>query len=256
MADSDKAIKTSRYAADAPISDAADDRFRRWPFAQRVAQTIISRVDPSSIVIGIYGAWGEGKTSVLNFIEQELGRHPSGVVCVRFNPWRFRDEATLLVSFFATLAEALGRSISSQKEKIGEMLQKYGELLAPLSISFFGLGVSPGKATAETGKLLSSVGLEDLKNRIEAILKEEKKRVVILMDDIDRLDKEEIQAVLRLVKLSGDFYYAAYVLAFDDAWSLRLSGTVIQAVVESQVEAFSRKLFKFLCTCHLRIRCR
>jgi predicted KAP-like P-loop ATPase len=172
MTNSEQPIKTSSYAADAPISDVADDRFRRWPFAQRIAQTIISRADPSSIVIGIFGAWGEGKTSVLNFIEQELNQHPSEVVCLRFNPWRFRDEATLLVSFFTTLAEALGRSISSQKEKIGEMLQKYGELLAPLSLSFFGLGLSPGKATAETGKLLSSVELEDLRNRIEAILNE------------------------------------------------------------------------------------
>lgn len=216
MTNSDQRIKTSSYAADAPISDSADDRFRRWPFAQRIAQTIISRVDPSSIVIGIYGAWGEGKTSVLNFIEQELNQHPSEVVCVRFNPWRFRDEATLLVSFFSTLAETLGRSISSTKERIGEMLQKYGELLAPLSVSLFGLGLSPGKATAETGKLLSSVDLEDLRNRIETILNQEKKRVVILMDDIDRLDKEEIQAVFRLVKLSADFSYTAYALAFDD----------------------------------------
>ncbi len=216
MTKSDQPIKTSSYTADAPISDTADDRFRRWPFAQRIAQTIILRADPGSIVIGIYGAWGEGKTSVLNFIEQELSQHPLEVVYVRFNPWRFRDEATLLISFFATLAEALGRSISSQKEKIGEMLHKYGELLAPLSVSFFGLGLSPGKATAETGKLLSSVDLEDLKNRIEAILNEEKKRVVVLMDDIDRLDKDEIQAVFRLVKLSADFFYTAYVLAFDD----------------------------------------
>jgi predicted KAP-like P-loop ATPase len=216
MNNSDQQIKTSSYAADAPISDSADDRFRRWPFAQRIAQTIISRTDHSSIVIGIYGAWGEGKTSVLNFIEKELSQHPSEVVCVRFNPWRFRDEATLLISFFSTLAVALGRSISSPKEKIGEMLQKYGELLAPLSVSFLGLGLSPGKATAETGKLLSSVDLEDLKNRIENILNEENKRVVIIMDDIDRLDKEEIQAVFRLVKLSADFSYTAYILSFDE----------------------------------------
>jgi predicted KAP-like P-loop ATPase len=206
---------TKSYAADAPVKNQAEDRFRRWPFAKRIAETVVARPDPSSIVVGIYGAWGEGKTSVLNFIESELLSHES-VVCVRFNPWRFKDETTLLLNYFGTLADALGRTISSKKEKIGKWFQEYGTLLAPLSLSFFGLGFSPGQATAETGKILSSIDLEELRNRIEGLLVEEKKRIVVLMDDIDRLDKNEIHAIFRLVKLSADFSYIAYILAFDD----------------------------------------
>ena len=61
------------YVSDSPVSDPeSEDRLKRWPFAQRIAQTIASRKDPSSIVIGICGVWGEGKTSVLNFIGKEL----------------------------------------------------------------------------------------------------------------------------------------------------------------------------------------
>src|SRR6266511_2053007 len=47
-------------------------------------------------------------------------------------------------------------------------------------------------------------------------LKAEKKQIVIFMDDIDRLNKLEIQAVFRLVKLTADFPYTAYILAFDE----------------------------------------
>jgi hypothetical protein len=195
---------TKSYAADAPVKDQKEDRFRRWPFAQRIAETVAARPDPSSIVVGIYGAWGEGKTSVLNFIECELLSQDS-VVCVRFNPWRFKDETTLLLSYFGTLADALGRTLSSKKEKIGKWFQEYGTLLAPLSFSFFGMGLSPGQATAEAGKILSSIDLEELRKRIEDLLVEEKKRIVVLMDDIDRLDKNEIQAIFRLVKLSAAF---------------------------------------------------
>ena len=115
---------TKSYAADAPVKDQKEDRFRRWPFAQRIAETVAARPDPSSIVVGIYGAWGEGKTSVLNFIECELLSQDS-VVCVRFNPWRFKDETTLLLSYFGTLADALGRTLSSKKEKIGKWFQEY-----------------------------------------------------------------------------------------------------------------------------------
>jgi hypothetical protein len=203
------------YTSDAPIKLQSEDRFRRYPFAKRIAETIIARPDPGSIVVGIYGAWGEGKTSVLNFIGSDL-RGNESVICVCFNPWRFKDEATLLLNYFKTLADALGRSISSKKEKIGKWFQDYGNLLAPLSLSFFGVGFSPGQTTAETGKMLSSIDLEELRNRIEGLLVEEKKRIVVLMDDIDRLDKSEIYAIFRLVKLSADFSYTAYILAFDD----------------------------------------
>ena len=58
------------YATDQPIATSEEDRFSRKPFAYRVAHTIAHRSDPSSIVVGIYGAWGEGKTSVLRMIEE------------------------------------------------------------------------------------------------------------------------------------------------------------------------------------------
>src|SRR5262249_50643211 len=72
-----------------------------------------------------------------------------------------------------------------------------------------------GEAARAVSEILSSVELEELKIRVEAILKEAGKRVVVLMDDIDRLDKNEIQTVFRLVKLVADFHNTAYVLAFD-----------------------------------------
>lgn len=48
------------------------------------------------------------------------------------------------------------------------------------------------------------------------MLKESGKRVVVLMDDIDRLERSEIQTIFKLVKLTANFAYTAYVLAFDD----------------------------------------
>src|SRR5271170_5906064 len=116
----------SSYVADAPIFDPKQDRFNRWPFAKRIADTVAARTDPSSLVIAIYGAWGDGKTTVLNFVAKELGEIED-VVVIRFNPWRFPDEATLLRSFFATLAKALGTKLTTGKEDLGKALVKYGK---------------------------------------------------------------------------------------------------------------------------------
>src|SRR5690606_21652158 len=57
--------------------------------------------------------------------------------------------------------------------------------------------------------------LDDLKARVEALLKKHEKRIVIYIDDLDRLDKNEIYFIFRLVKLTGDFAYTTYVLSFD-----------------------------------------
>ena len=61
------------YSSDQPISSHEKDRFDRWPFARRIAETIARRRETSSLVIGIYGPWGDGKTSVLRLMEEAFG---------------------------------------------------------------------------------------------------------------------------------------------------------------------------------------
>jgi len=236
--------KSENFLADKPISEENEDQFQRYAFSKRIAETIYNRTNSESIVIGLYGAWGEGKTSVLNFIRQELSPFKPEIIHFTFNPWRFTDEAALLTSFFNTLAKEIKKSFeqkgviqesNKQKENFitrqysalreyinkrkedaplksgfevfGDQIQEYGKL-----ISIFGVG----EIAEGLGKALSNVDVEDLKLRIETLLKEHKRRIVVFIDDIDRLDKQEIHSIFRLVKLTGDFAYTTYVLSFDE----------------------------------------
>jgi len=81
----------------------------------------------------------------------------------------------------------------------------YG-LLSLASVSIAGVvQIGAGEAAKGLGEALSTVELDDLRKRVEALLGETGKRVVVLIDDIDRLDCREIQAIFRLVKLSAGF---------------------------------------------------
>jgi predicted KAP-like P-loop ATPase len=201
---------------DNPVLDPALDKFNRFPFSQRIAEVIVSRRDSSSIAIGIYGAWGEGKTTVFNFIEKTLENNLN-IICVRFNPWFFRDEEKLLLSFFKTLADALDRKLTTRTQDIGGWLAKCGEIIAPLSLADpTGSVRGSGQIFEKLGNLFSQVELEDNKKRIEKVLEEENKRLVIFIDDIDRLDKSEIQSIFKLVKLTAGFKNTIYLLAFDE----------------------------------------
>jgi predicted KAP-like P-loop ATPase len=208
--DENESTSSISYSSDAPVQDPKDDRFDREPFARRIAETLVRRQDPASMVIAIYGAWGDGKTTVLNFIRDYLRKEQS-VVCVNFNPWRLDGEDALLTGFFATLAEALDAELKTKTEKIGDLLKKYSFLLKPLPV----VKELEGIASA-AGSIMSSVSLDKLRFQISSILRESKKRVIVTIDDIDRLEKVEIQAIFRLVKLTADFDYVAYVLAFDE----------------------------------------
>lgn len=205
-----------QFLDDQPITGRLSDRFNRAPFASRMAHTLAQRTDPSSIVVGLYGPWGDGKTSVLEMMEETLKEYPR-VILVRFNPWHFQSQDALLRGFFATLAEAMDESLPNKKEKVGELLKQYGGLLSLANVTFVGaVEISPGEAAKSVGESLSTVSLEELRSRIDRMLGQSKRRLVVLVDDIDRLDREETHAIFKLVKLSASFKHTSYVLAFDD----------------------------------------
>ena len=49
---------------EATLEDFDADRFGRGPVARRIAKTISAQRDLASVVVGIFGAWGYGKTSI------------------------------------------------------------------------------------------------------------------------------------------------------------------------------------------------
>lgn len=233
-----------QFVSDEPIVRAAQDRFNRAPFAARIADTIARRPDPSSLVVGVFGPWGDGKTSVLKMMEEVLQRH-AHVVVVHFNPWHFQSEDQLMRGFFATLADSLDQQLKNRTEKIGAVLKDYGSLLSLGSLSVAGLvTISPGNAAKGLGEALSNVSLEQLRSRIEGILAESGKRVVVLVDDIDRLDRAETHSMFKLVKLSAGFNHTSYVMAFDNEVVAAALGERYGAGGQAAGRAFLEKIIQ------------
>jgi predicted KAP-like P-loop ATPase len=197
---------------DKPITKIADDRFGRSEFAKRIAGVISSLKDKSSIVVSVNAPWGEGKTSVLKMIEEELSNSENSIV-VWFNPWRFPDENQLLLNFFQTLDSHLKFKLKGVSEKIGEGFKDIVTFLSGIEVMGFALG---GGVKNVAEKRLPGTDIEGATTKVKDALQESPKKIVIFMDDIDRLDSREVQAVFRLVKLTADFPNTAYILAFDD----------------------------------------
>jgi predicted KAP-like P-loop ATPase len=201
------------FTTDAPIEDFDADQLGRGPFARGIARTIAAQQTPASLVVGIYGAWGDGKTSVLHLVEKSFGRDEK-VIPVRFNPWQLGDEQAVFRGFFATLAAAIDTRLTSGVERVGAVLKRYGQVLAPVPLAGGALSALVGTAGQQMSE--DAANLDGMKARIEKALGDAGRRVVIFIDDLDRLDKSEIEVIFRLVKVAADFDHTAYVLAFDD----------------------------------------
>ena len=110
---------------DSPLEDISDDKFGREPIVELVVDSINQVVSSNHdcVVYGIYGKWGEGKTSLMNFIKERLIKQgkTDRINIVEFNPWLVNNDEALLREFFKSIMNDLD-------ETIRRAFQKYGSL--------------------------------------------------------------------------------------------------------------------------------
>ncbi|MCP9798310.1 AAA family ATPase [Cyanobium sp. Lug-B] len=197
----------SEFSSDRPLSRKADDKLNRAPFAERVAAVLRGLPKGTGLVVGIHGPWGDGKTTVLNLLRAEL-ESDSNIATVDFNPWRFTDEASMLAGFFRVLAGVVRAKLTTKVEDIASWIEKIGAYASVIDDRF-------GKA-GEAAGAQAEASLEELRGRLSEALSNADTRLLVLVDDIDRLDKHETHTLFRLIKACADFPNVCYVLAFDD----------------------------------------
>lgn len=215
---------------DLPIAKLEEDGLNRGSFAESLAKTLVQYSFPSSLTIGLYGEWGSGKTSLLNMVFENVERIDDGVVVLRFNPWLCSDPKQLVTQFFKQMATAI-KLKKRAADKAWELIDQYADILGATSV----IPVA-GEIVAAFTKVLTKKAeeeakertndLQESKNQIIKKLKDEKIKIIVSIDDIDRLSEEEIVAVFQLVKSLADFPNTIYVLAFDYDVVVRALGKV------------------------------
>jgi predicted KAP-like P-loop ATPase len=203
------------YRSDQPVTDPSLDAYSRRAFADGLAKSIVSLPREQCYVIGLHGPWGDGKTSVLRFVERKL-REDSSTAVAWFNPWRFLSEEAMLAEFFGVLAASVKTDLKTKGQKVASKIAKYACWVAVLDDR-------AAKAAAIAADKAEAT-LEQLRERLTTDLRALGKRIVIFIDDIDRLDASEVAALFRLIKACADLPNVVYVLAFDREMVARTLG--------------------------------
>lgn len=204
---------------DFPITDSASDKLGRDGLAAALAQEIETLDVRRGAVVAIAGPWGSGKSSLLNLTHAHLKNRDVDIL--EFNPWLYTGAEHLAGSFLAELANLLEPERARRwrrADSVAKAIQRYGELLVALRPVPGGSavhGAVTGAAAAARGLLAGKEGLEARRNHVVSGLGKHARRVVVLMDDLDRLDTAEIREVLRMVRLVASFPNVVYVLCLD-----------------------------------------
>lgn len=213
---------TSPSWSDAPGQGSAIDG--RAAFAETVADRInLVEVGQGSTVFGVVGPWGCGKTTLLNDIEGLLRLQsspprrtplPAHWNIVWFSPWSVADVSSITEEFISALLKAFPKADKTFRDN----LVKYGRFGTPflrmIPIAGNAVGtVVQGAIDSATSPPPWNEAFEELSKSIAC----KKERVLVIVDDVDRLDGGELRALLRVVRLLGRFKNVHYLMAYDEA---------------------------------------
>jgi KAP-like P-loop domain-containing protein len=194
--------------SDRALANRDDDILDRWGIAKTISDLIANTQTDSALRIGIYGSWGEGKTSVLRFVET-LCRKADTPVCW-FSVWSAQTQSDLWAALYHEL-----ESLSPTPDRWGKIKAGAGKLLTgsePLT------DLHPySKAAHSLAKLANlKIGDKDVKRIVDHF--GTGRRVVILVDDVDRVDSALVPKLLMgLHDLFDELGRCAVVIALDPA---------------------------------------
>jgi hypothetical protein len=198
-------------ALDNPAENPDDDAFNRLAFCNALADRIAALDNTkSAAVIGLYGKWGYGKSTVLNFIRHRLqATYRDSMAVVTFNPWLFTS-AEELIAAFLDLLKSIQEVNTPDVRRFVANAAKFSGLLGMIPV----VGTAAVKVAEQIGKAAEKT----LEKRQAGIVARARERptIVVMIDDLDRLDRNEVMLMLKMVRLNSNIPKLVYVMAFDD----------------------------------------
>lgn len=193
------------FITDEEIRDGKEDLLSRRVQAESFATSILESSGHPGMIFGVDGPWGVGKTSFINLAERRWEQAKDKIIVCRFEPLRYASEHDLTDRLIRELSAAIQTNIYVPEFR--PAASRYSRLLkgkADISFLGFKLSLEPSRETAD-----------DLLENIDEVLKRIGRRVIIVIDDLDRLDAKTANNVFFATRQTFKLTQATYVLCYD-----------------------------------------
>lgn len=187
-----------------------------------LGDAILSYKEKDSVVIGLFGAWGSGKTSIVNMALEHIEivsknkANEKKPIVIKFNPWNYSDQNQLVTQFFKQLSVTLRRpDYAGNAKKAGEELEIYTKFfeplvlippISPIAIILSKVFKSIGSATKSWGNLKSN-DLDAIRAQLNELLEKQPRYCCNY--------NTEIRQIFQLIKTLRDFPNTIACFAFD-----------------------------------------
>ncbi len=206
------------------------DELGRKDYANSIADYILrKRNNSNSYAIGITGCWGEGKTFFMELIKKRLKENKDCII-INFNPWYSSSPKALIQDFFTTLQN----EIQLYNPNIGNSVKTYSRLLT----KFY-----DNNNSLETLLDVFSNSSSSMKEEFEQIrnaIKKINKKIIICIDDLDRLDKEEVVETIRLIRNTANFDNTIFIVTYDKKYVV----SALKGINEYATDTYLEKIFQ------------
>lgn len=232
---------TSYVECDKSWSENTVDELGRKPYSDFVSKLIVNLDVSSSGCIGLYGKWGEGKSFVWKMIQAQVKEECDEIEFVEFSPWqsgRREDWACLLFSRIAEVLSTHGCSDSILAMRTyGRSLGLKPEIGLFGGIPWIGLWIEN-----RISELYDSYNLH--RHAVET-LRSFGRTIVVVIDDLDRLEYDDVCEIVRIIKTNGDLPHVLYVLLADEGHLVKALGEKFGG--ESEGRNYLEKIVQYAC---------
>ncbi len=216
--------KPSDVDPDLPIESWAQDVLDRKSVVSRLVEQVTAGV---ASVIAVVGPYGDGKTSVLNLLKGALRSNHRDVVVVPFTSSLATSDQVLVATLFNSIAKELQKRFVY--ERLPEGFVRYASFL---------VGTVP-RLGSTLKQLFRIPSQEDQIQQVKRSLEKLRVRVVVVVDDMDRMHEKELEVLLKLMRGACEFSNLTYVCAFDkEALVREFSGNRTPSEAATYLEKF------------------
>lgn len=222
---------TGGFGVDEPITSSEDDLLGRKIYAQDAAKKLLAtNTEKNAFTFGVIAPWGNGKTSFLYMLKEHIDNNWAGdVVTISFHPWKYGKSSNLTYLFF----EELSKSLAPYSTSFSYDIIRYARTVSSIENSttkFLGsiLGCFASPTVEEQ--------YEDLKKKISNM----QRKIVVFIDDIDRLESKEIEELFRLVRNTSNLPFMYFVIAYDKKYVV----DSLNSIFPSHSLSYSQKILQ------------
>lgn len=237
---SDQGVPHSSFLDDAALYDGAD-LLQYGPLAEDFANKIYDNKSLNSMIWGVEGPCGIGKSSFLNLCEKNLRKnHPGEVIVVRFNALKYSGQyKDISIPLSDTLRETVYKTLKCPELDI--LLAQYQRIVKGISFNVLGISMNFTPFPRNESKVFTY---------ISEILRNSNKKFIFAIDDLDRLNGEEVYSLLYSIKEIFDIPFINYVLCYDLDNLSKEMGTdktaqknveFLEKFVQTKISLFTRK---------------